>query len=66
LSHNPEASNEKSNKQTQFEAELASLLNKYSLENGSNTPDFLLAEFLTQCLAAWDICNAKREAWYGR
>ena len=29
-------------------------INTNSAENGSDTPDFLLAEFLTDCLAAFD------------
>ncbi|HEY0149891.1 MAG TPA: hypothetical protein VGB70_12920 [Allosphingosinicella sp.] len=37
-----------------FCADLAGLINKHSMENGSNTPDFMLAAFLTQCLAAFD------------
>lgn len=35
-------------------------------ENGSNTPDFMLAEYLTDCLAAFDKAVAAREKWYGR
>jgi len=35
-------------------------------ENTSNTPDFILAEFLTNCLNAYDIATQKREKWYGR
>jgi hypothetical protein len=37
-----------------FEEELRSLINKYSLENGSETPDFVLANFLTNVLRDWD------------
>lgn len=37
-----------------FEAELAGLLNRMSLENGSDTPDFILARFLGDCLLAWN------------
>lgn len=46
--------------------ELESLLNRHSVENGSDTPDFLLAEYLMQCLAAWNKCVRAREHWYGR
>lgn len=35
-------------------------------ENTSNTPDFILAEFLTDCLNAYDMATQKREKWYGR
>jgi hypothetical protein len=50
----------------EFEQELQHLINKYSLENGSNTPDFLLAQYLTTCLAAWNEAIELREKWYGR
>lgn len=49
-----------------FRYELELLINKHSIENGSNTPDFLLAEFLTDCLAAFDKTTNLREKWYGR
>lgn len=34
-----------------FEKELAILINKYSKENESDTPDFILARYLKDCLA---------------
>jgi hypothetical protein len=40
-------------------------LNRASAENGSNTPDFVLAEYLTDCLAAFDKATKARDAWYG-
>jgi hypothetical protein len=48
-----------------LERDLASLLNRYSQENGSNTPDFLLAEYLLACLSTWNTTVAKRDEWYG-
>jgi hypothetical protein len=33
-----------------FEKEIANLINRLSLENESNTPDFVLAKYLTNCL----------------
>lgn len=50
----------------QFEKDLEGLINKHSIENGSNTPDFLLARFLMQCLDSWNASIAAREKWYGR
>ena len=41
-------------------------INCNSAENGSNTPDFMLAEFLTDCLTAFDRAVKAREKWYGR
>jgi hypothetical protein len=49
-----------------FRQELENLINKNSLENCSNTPDFVLAEFLNGCLRAFDTAVNEREKWYGR
>lgn len=45
--------------------ELSDLLNKYSLENESNTPDFLMASFMLQCLSAYHEAVHNRDIWYG-
>ena len=47
-----------------FERELQSLLNRYSMENASNTPDFILAEYLKNCLLAFNSASNARETWY--
>ena len=47
-----------------FESQLASLINRHSLENGSNTPDFILAGYLRSCLEAFDVASVAREGWY--
>ncbi len=49
-----------------FRAELEQLINRNSMENGSNTPDFILAKFLAGCLEAFDAATHERETWYGR
>lgn len=49
-----------------FEQELTQLLNRYSQENGSNTPDFILAQFLLSCLTVFNATVQRRENWYGR
>ena len=41
-------------------------INSVSAENGSDTPDFILAEYLMDCLRAYDSAVQKREKWYGR
>ena len=51
---------------TDFEKELQSLLNRFSMENGSNTPDYVLAQFLSNCLNAWNQGIKERESWVGR
>lgn len=45
--------------------EIANALNRHSAENGSNTPDFILAEYLLKCLEAFDLASLRREDWYG-
>lgn len=49
-----------------FRQELESLLNRHSLENASNTPDYILAEFLIACLKAFDSAVGVREIHFGR
>lgn len=49
-----------------FQRDLTALLNKYSREGASNTPDFILARYLEGCLAAWNEAVQQREIWYGR
>ena len=51
---------------SQFRAELETLINAHSMENGSDTPDFILAEYLTDCLTVFDKALQDREKWYGR
>ena len=49
-----------------FRSELERLINRESMENGSNTPDFILAKFLRGCLESFDSAVQERETWYGR
>jgi hypothetical protein len=48
-----------------FITELQQLINRYSIENNSNTPDFILAKYLTMCLGAWNQAVTHRDKWYG-
>ena len=50
----------------EFRKALEMVINCYSMENGSHSPDFLLAQYLFDCLAAFDKAVMHREAWYGR
>ncbi len=45
--------------------ELTTLLNCYSEENESNTPDFMLAKFMLSCLEAFNVATRERDRWYG-
>ena len=51
---------------TSFVGDLAAVINKHSQENASNTPDFILAQFLCGCLAAFNTAVQQRETWYER
>jgi hypothetical protein len=51
--------------QDDFRVELESLINRNSMESGSNTPDFVLAYYLRDCLDAFDRAVVRREKWYG-
>lgn len=46
-----------------FRSELNELINRHSKENGSNTPDFILADYLIQCLQALDVAVSSRDSW---
>ncbi len=48
---------------SQFEKELADLLNCHSKENGSNTPDFILAQYLNNCLENFNEIVRRRSVW---
>jgi len=50
----------------QFECDLAAAVNRCSRENVSNTPDFILAEFMERCLQAFEAASKRREDWYGQ
>lgn len=41
--------------------------NKYSfyMEQESNTPDFILAKYLLDCLRNWNRATTERDRWYG-
>jgi hypothetical protein len=49
-----------------FRSQLRNLVNTCSMENGSDTPDRILAEYLCDALAAFDKAVKNRERWYGR
>ncbi len=49
-----------------FKENLRDLCNKHSIENGSDTPDYILAMYIMDCLAAFNKATCYREAHYGR
>lgn len=40
--------------------DFAAIINRHSRENASNTPDFLLGDFLVQCLEAYEGAQLRR------
>lgn len=50
---------------SKLEKKLTELINSESRENDSNTPDYLLSEFMMNCLDAFELASNKREVWYG-
>lgn len=48
-----------------FEKALERLINCYSLESGSNTPDFILVEYLKSSLINFHQATRLRDNWYG-
>ena len=48
-----------------LKSELTSLLNRYSRENVSNTPDFILCDFMWDSLKAFERGVNRRDKWYG-
>ena len=49
-----------------LENEIRAALNRACAENASNTPDFILAEYLIASLNAFNAAIKSREKWYGR
>ncbi|MFA5431212.1 MAG: hypothetical protein WC329_08645 [Candidatus Omnitrophota bacterium] len=50
---------------SEFKKELEQFINRHNVESGSNTPDWILAQYLAACLDAFDTTTRMRDAWYG-
>lgn len=48
-----------------FSKELERLINIFSKDGDSNTPDFILREYLSTCLNAFTLATQRRDNWYG-
>jgi hypothetical protein len=53
-------------RRSDFQHALRNLLNTHSMENASDTPDFILAVYLQGCLDVYNAATRAREDWYGR
>ena len=47
-----------------FVEELKTLLNAHSKEDASDTPDFILANYMIDCLEAFDKASYRISVWY--
>jgi len=47
-----------------FVEELIALINRYSKESGSDTPDFILGEYMMRALDNWNMTTRQRDRWY--
>jgi hypothetical protein len=45
-------------------ADITSAINRNSAENGSDTPDYILARFIEASLAAFDLAVRDRDEWH--
>lgn len=57
---------EEENRRKRLEEALRYAINSCSAENGSNTPDWVLAKYLMACLDAWNGGCRARDTWYGQ
>jgi hypothetical protein len=49
-----------------FQDDLEKLINRYCVENDSDTPDFVLAQYMHDCLLAFNKASRRREQWFGK
>lgn len=61
-----EQEDREASKKLSFKEELEQLINKHSLENESDTPDYVLAEYIQDCLNSFNKAVNRREMYYGR
>lgn len=47
-----------------FKEDLSVLINKHSMENISDTPDFMLADFMVESMLVYGKTMKKRDKWY--
>jgi hypothetical protein len=52
-------------KEDKIKSELAAVINRNSVENKSNTPDWIIADYLFECLCAFNSATRARDNWYG-
>lgn len=50
--------------ENEFKRDLAEVINRHSREGRSNTPDFVLADYLYKCLLAYEIAVMENFNWH--
>jgi len=48
-----------------FEVELTEVINRHCMANESDTPDFILAQYMFTCLSAYQNAVKARDKWFG-
>jgi hypothetical protein len=61
----PDANETIESKLEVFRTELCGLINRHSIENLSNTPDFMIADYLMSQLKSYNEVVNSRDKWYG-
>ncbi len=56
----------KSPESPKFQTDLAALINRHQREGNSDTPDFILAEYLSGALHAFEHATRSREQWVSK
>lgn len=49
----------------QLRKDICEAINRNSIENDSDTPDFALADFLIDCLNAYEAATRAKDIWHG-
>lgn len=47
-----------------FREDIQRVINKHSKENESNTPDFILANYVQDCLYCYETAIIARDKWF--
>lgn len=50
----------------ELEKEIENLMNKYNIDTITDTPDFIIAEYLMTCLRNYLVTKNKVEKWFGK
>ena len=48
-----------------LQQDVVAAINRNSAENGSDTPDLILGQYLLDCLVAFNKASRARDEWHG-